>query len=369
MDSKLTELHRKLGATLTNVYGTDIPKSYSSIEEEYVAARRNAAFFDISHFGKLRIMGNDSIDLLNRISTNDLSGLRPGMGKQTFFLTEKGKVIDLCTVTAQQESLRVRTSPGNSINVKKWIEKFIISEDVRVEDVTGIFPKLYVAGPSASVFLKQIVHSSHRTLLDLEKMPLNNFIRTFMGPFEVFLSRTRLALDKGYIILLNQDDTQSVWNMLLEYSKNLGVVPAGLETFEILRIETGTPLYPNELNENVNPLEVDNLEALSFTKGCYVGQEVVARLQTYDKVRRRLVGLAASSRIPAGSKILDAKQSSNGSESEIGFVTSSTRSPGLGKEIALAYISLQQVVPGTDLLVRVGGKTVHAEMSTLPFML
>ncbi len=367
-DSKLAELHRKLGATVVQVDGTSIPEKYTTVEEEHSAARHYAAFFDISHFGKLRITGKDAVDLLNRISTNDLSGMRPGMGKQTFLTTEKGRVIDLCTAYMQQESLLLRTSPSNSQNVRKWIEKFIISEDVNVEDVTADFPMFLVAGPSAANFLKQIAHSSHRSLLDLSKMPFNNFIRTFLGSCEVFLSRTKLVLDEGFILLVNLSEVETVWNLLVSKSRDHGAAPAGLETFEILRVETGTPLYPTELNEEVNPLEVNNLEAVSFSKGCYVGQEVIARLQTYDKVRKRLVGLLAASKVHAGAKVFEARQPPAGSETEVGFITSSVKSPGLGKEIALAYISMRQVVPGATYLVKVEGKNIEAGLSTLPFL-
>ncbi len=368
VESKLAELYKRSGATLIQVDGRLLPEKFTSVEEEYSAAHRYAALFDISHFGKLRITGRDTVDLLNRISTSDLSGMRPGMGKQTFLATEKGRVMDLCTAYMQQESLLLRTSPFNSQNVKKWIEKFIISEDVKVEDVTPNFPMFLVAGPSASDFLKLVAHSSHRTLLDLSKMPLNNFVRTFLGQSEVFMSRTRLVLDEGFIILINQSDVESVWNQLLQASGDAGVAPAGIGAFEILRIEAGIPLYPSELNEEVNPLEVNNLEAVSFSKGCYVGQEVIARLQTYDKVRRRLVGLLAATKMHAGSTVFEAKQSSQDTETEIGVVTSSVRSPGMGKEIALAYVMTQQVVPGSKYVVKAGGRNVEAELSTLPFI-
>ncbi len=367
-ETTLSEMHKRLGAQMVQVDGTSVPEKYTSFEEEYAAARRYAVFFDLSHFGKLRITGKDGLDLLNRISTNDLNGMRPGMGKQTFLATEKGRVVDLCTVYAQQESLLILTSPGNSGNVKKWVEKFIISEDVRVEDVTHNFPMFFVAGSEAANFLKHIAHSSHRTLLDLSKMPRHNFIRTFLDSHDVFLSRTNIAMINGFIMLVSPNETEAIWNSLLENSKTLGAAPAGLETFEVLRIENGTPFYPHELNEDVNPLEVNVIDAISSNKGCYVGQEVIARLQTYDKVRRRLVGLVATSKIPRGAKIYDLKQSSNEMEAEIGFVTSSVKSPGSGKEIALAYISMQQVIPGSKYLVKVGRKGVEAELSVLPFM-
>ncbi|MFZ1081327.1 MAG: folate-binding protein YgfZ, partial [Candidatus Kryptoniota bacterium] len=286
---------------------TSVPEKYTTIEAEYSAARRYAAFFDLSHFGKLRIAGKDALDLMNRISTNDLTGLRPGMGKQTFLATEKGRVVDLCTVYAQQENLLLLTSPSNSADVKKWIERFIISDDVKVEDVTDIFPMLFVAGNSAADFLKQIVHSSHKTLLDLNKMPRHNFIHTFLQTDEVFLARTNMAMNDGFIILLNKKEEKAIWNLLSDYSKTYGAAHAGSETFEILRIENGTPLYPYELNEDVNPWEVNIIDAISDRKGCYVGQEVIARLQTYEKIKRKLVGLSSYSKMPRGSKVYDSK--------------------------------------------------------------
>ncbi len=364
LEGTLTEMHTRLGAQLVQVNGLSIPGKYSSVEEEYAAARKYAVFFDLSHFGKLRLTGNDALDLLNRISTNDLGGMRPGMGKQTFLATEKGRVVDLCTVYVQQSSILLRTSPNNSENVKKWIEKFVISEDVKIEDVTANFPMFFVAGSSAVDFLKEFAHSSYKAFLDVAKMPRFNFIRTFLGSHEVFLSRTDFAMGNGFILLVNPDDTEAIWNSLLDNSKTYGAAPAGLDTFEVLRIENGTPLYPSELNEELNPLEVNIIEAISDNKGCYVGQEVIARLQTYDKVRKRLVGLVADSRMPPEAKIYEAK---SGSGNEIGVVSSSVRSPGLGKEIALAYISMQQLIPGSKYSVRVGGKTIEAELSTLPF--
>lgn len=361
-ESTLTEMHQRLGAQMVQVDGISIPGRYSSPEEEYAVVRRYAGFFDLSHFGKLRITGKDGLDLLNRISTNDLNGMRPGMGKQTFFATEKGRVVDLCTVYAQQGSLLVRTSPNNSANMKKWIEKFIISEDIKVEDVTNNFPMFFVAGSAAASFLKEFAHSSYKAFLDVAKMPRFNFIRTFLGSHEVFLSRTDFAMGNGYLLLVNPNDTESIWNDLFENAKTYGAVPAGLETFEVLRVENGLPLYPSELNEELNPLEVNMIEAISDNKGCYVGQEVIARLQTYDKVRKRLVGLVADSKMPHGAKVYE-----KGTENEIGRVTSSVKSPGLNKEIALAYVAMQQVVPGSKYTVKVGGKSIEAVFSTLPF--
>lgn len=352
---------------MVQVDGTSVPAKYTSLEEEYSAARRFAAFFDVSHFGKLRLTGKDALDFMNRISTNDLSGMRPGMGRQTFLTTEKARIVDLCTVYAQQGGLLLQTSPGNSENVKKWIEKFVVSEDVKVEDVTHNFPMLFVAGSSAAAFLKSMAHSSHRTLLDISKMPMHNFIRTFLGTKDVLLARTNMAMGGGYIILVNPGDTETVWNLLIESSRPVGALPAGLETFDVLRVENGTPLYPHELNENFNPLETNIIDAIGNRKGCYIGQEVIALLRSNEKVKRRLVGLVSESKMPHGAKVYDPKPSS-GAEAEVGVVTSSIKSPGLGKDIALAYVSVQQVAPGSRYQVRIGGKEIEAELSTLPFL-
>ena len=364
MEDTLINLHERLGAQMAQVDGISVPARYTSMEDEYASIRKYAGVFDLSHFGKLRLTGKEALDLLNRISTNDLNGLCPGMGKQSFFATEKGRVVDLCTIYAQQGSLLVLTSPNNADTVKKWIEKFIISEDVKVEDVTRNFPMFFVAGSSAADFMKEFAHSSYKAFIDVGKMPRFNFIRTFLGSHEVFLSRTNFVLTNGYLLLVNPADTEEIWTSLFANARNYGAVPAGLETFEALRIENGLPLFPNELNEDVNPLEVNIIEAISGNKGCYVGQEIIARLQTYDKVRKRLVGLVSDSKMPRGAKIYDAEA---GSDIEIGHVTSSVKSPGLNKEIALAYVSMQQVIPGSKYAVKVGGKTSEAVFSTLPF--
>ena len=364
----MLEAHKILGAQLSEHNGTLAPENYTTIEAEYAAVRKHAAFFDLSHFGKLRVSGKDALDLIDRISTNDLTGLTPGMGKQTFLATEKGRIVDLCTVWAQQKNLLLLTSPANSANVKKWIEKFVISDDVTVEDVTELFPMLLLAGTSAAEFLSHVVQPGHKTFLDLSKMPRHNFIGAFLKTGEAFLARTNMVMNDGYIIFANRSDDESVWNLLLEHSKTYGATPAGQETFEIMRIENGTPLYPYELNEEVNPWETNISDAINDHKGCYVGQEVIARLQTYEKVKRRLVGLSSTSKMPHGSKVYS-DPSLGGNETEVGLITSSTRSPGLDKEIALAYISLKHLIPGSKYIVRIGEKNVEAKLSILPFLI
>lgn len=364
MNAQLTELHKSKGAQLDEFGGYVLPSVYSSIEDEYATARRSAVFFDLSHFGRLRLTGKDGADLLNRLVTNDLRGMRPGMGKQAFFTTEKGRVVDLCTIYMMAESILILTSPGNSENVKKWIEKFIVNEDVLVENVTLSFPMFYIAGTYAASFVKEVAHSSYKTFLDVSRMPQSNFIRTFLGVNDVFLSRTDMVMKNGYLMIVDASRAEEIWNSLVTNAQATGVSPAGVSTFEMLRIENGTPIYPYELNDEVFPLELNVFDAISFTKGCYVGQEVISRMHTYEKVRRRLVGFMSRGKIPRGAKVF----STNSTETEIGTVTSSTKSIGLNRDLSLAIVSVHEVVPGANFFARVGGRNVEMEISTLPFI-
>ncbi len=364
-DSAIVEIHKKLGAEVVEVDGTSIPAKYLSQDEEFAIARKAAALFDISHFGRLFISGKDSLDLLNRISTNELNGLRPGMGKQAFLATEKGRVVDLCTVFAREDGVLVLTSPGNSEKVRKWIEKFIVSEDVKLQDAANDLVLFLLAGPESATFLRNVAHSSYKTFLDVGKMRRYDFIRIFLKSGDIFLSKTNLVMMNGYLIMVKQEAAGDTWQELVGEMKKIGGSPAGLQTFDVLRVENGTPLSPTELNEEVNPLTVDILDAVHNNKGCYVGQEVIARLQTYDKVRRRLVGLISASKLPQGAKVFDAKSGVAGSE--IGVITSSVKSPGLEKEIALGYLAVKEFVPGSKCVVRVGNRNIDAVLSSLPF--
>ncbi len=366
-ESNIAEVHERLGAQLLQIDGISLPEKYSSVEEECLTVRKSSALFDISHFGRVLLTGKDSLEFLNRISTNDLNGLRPGMGKQTFLTTEKGRIVDLCTAYQREEGILLLTSPGNSEKVMKWMEKFIVSEDVKVRDVSGEVALFLVAGPMAPEFLKETAYSSYKTFLDIEKMRRNDFIKAFVGSREIVLSKSNLVMMNGYLIMVISEFASGIWEDLVYSLRKLGGTPAGLQTFEVLRIENGTPVFPNELNEDVNPLEVNLLDAVHNNKGCYIGQEVIARLQTYDKVRKRLVGLLSTSKLPHGGKIFDQKPADTAG-TEIGVVTSSVKSPGLGKEIALGYLSVKHLVPGSKYAVKVGSRNVEAELSSLPFL-
>ncbi|MGC8595141.1 MAG: aminomethyltransferase family protein [Candidatus Kryptoniota bacterium] len=364
MNARLTELHKSMGAQMEEFGGFVLPSVYSSIENEYSMARRSAVFFDLSHFGRLRLKGKDSADLLNRLVTNDLRGMRPGMGKQAFFTTEKGRVIDLCTIYVMSESILVLTSPGNSENVKKWIEKFIVNEDVLVEDVTLSFPMFYIAGTYAANFVKEMAHSSYKSFLDVSRMPKSNFIRTFLGGIHVFLSRSDMIMKNGYLMTVDSSNAEEVWNNLNRAASKFGAAPAGISTFEILRVENGTPVYPYELNDNAFPPELNVFDAISFTKGCYVGQEVISRMQVHDKVRRRLVGFVSATKVPRGSKIFSA----NSLETEAGVVTSSVKSPGLNNHLSLAFVTVQKFLSGESFFANAGNKNIEMQISTLPFI-
>ncbi len=264
--------------------------------------------FDVSHVGRLRVSGEDAIDLLDRLSTNDLRQLAPGEGIGSVLTTNKGRVIDLLRILHQGETLLVLTSHGTVERVMEWIDFYTFAEDVSVSDITGETSQYVVVGEAADEFLAGAGLLGHAGLL----RPLAH---TAHG--EAVIVRADIGTLTGYEVIL-QDSAETPW------SAEVLSDPGDLQR---IRIEQGLPAAPSELNEDHNPLEANLEPYISFNKGCYIGQEVVARLHTYDRIQRFLCQLVVEDGVtlPAGSGLVV-------DGAEAGTVTSSI--PGL----SLAYL-------------------------------
>ena len=269
------------------------------------------ATFDMSHYGRLIVTGSDAIDLLNRLSTNDLEKLEPGQGMSSVLTTNKGRIIDLLHVLRNGDGLLVLTSPGTQKRVSEWIEFYTFIEDVSIEDITETTSeRLFIGGQAAEPLAERgYLHSPLDLNLSHEQTggcdSLCTIIRADLGELPAYriIARSESPLpDFGLKIL---DDAE----------------------FQALRVEQAIAAYPFEMNEDRNPLEANLKPHISFNKGCYIGQEVVARLNTYDRVQRFMCRLElGDGRVaaPGSSIIVDGNA--------VGEVTSSA--PG----IALAFL-------------------------------
>jgi len=325
----------------------------ASVADEYRVVIDGAALFDRSDVGRLRLRGEDALDLLERLSTNALTELAVGEGISTVLTSNKGRIIDLLFVLREPDSLLVLTGPQTRAKVADWIEFYTIVEDVVIDDVTDETTMLSIAGASAAALLDRVVSPGAGDTSLYRSAPVT------VGDADATVMRTDFTGAPAYDIVLSASSAGSLRERLIEG----GATPVGAEALEAVRIERGVPVSGKELGEAYNPLEAGLKGIVSFTKGCYVGQEVVARLDTYDKVQKHLVGITWDSDAlpgPDARVVLDGKQ--------VGVVTSAVRSPRLNSSIGLGYVRKAQAAPGTILTLELEDGEVQASVAALPFV-
>ena len=345
--SILREAQAKAGAEFDRGEGSlALPAHFGDAASEYHAARHAAALLDRSVFGRLRITGADALDLLNRLSTNKLIDLQAGRGAGTVLTTNKGRIVDLLVVANLGEELLVITSPGTQERVVEWIDLYTFGEDITVEDATQSTALLSVVGPRAADALGDAVVGLER--FDSTEVEL--------GGRSLKAIRTDALGVAGYDVVAPVEHAASVCLDLADR----GAVPVGDIAAEAVRIEQGVPRYGREMSEDYNPHEAGLLPFISFDKGCYIGQEVVVRLNTYRKVQKRLMGIAFDGEMPDSDALVEADGK------QVGFLTSVADSPALGKPLALAYVRTAHAGAGLAVEVRSGSSAVAGVTLELP---
>ena len=342
VSSRSTLSHEDLGARLEP---GKIPPAYTNAVEEYWTVRRTVGLADISYVGRLRITGKDRTSFLNGLLTNDVSQLKENGGQRTALLNSKARVLADLHLYTQPDSLLVDTGESAGPHVKEILDRFIITEDVQIHEATSDLVQMTVQGPRSSQAIKQVLGVEVQNLKPLEQLSL--------GPSTI-LARDRTG-QSGYDIIVPILEADPVWHGFLLNGGEIGLNPVGSEALEILRLEAGYPKYASDMDENTIVLEAGFKDALNFTKGCYLGQEVVARATHIGRVNKQLVGLEIETRgsVPPGSKLL-----SDGKEA--GFITSAAFSPGLGKVASLGYANREFAKEGTKLNVQLGENSFSA---------
>jgi tRNA-modifying protein YgfZ len=324
--------------------------------ESYTNAHRSLALVDASTLtGRVKAAGPDAIDLLHRMSTNDLTPLigHPGNGAQTVLTTEKGRIVDLLNVLSTPDGAILVTSKDHEDIVVNWLDKFVIMEDAKFTSATASISHFILFGPSAFGFLSALTATN--------VLELQNFasIEVTLASIPVRVQRSHRIIESGFSLFCDAEHHDALLSTLSSEIVTAGGAVLDADTYETIRIEAGIPTAPNELNEKHNPLETTLVQAISWTKGCYIGQEVIARLDTYDKVQRHLMGIQFAS--PVESNVPFPLLSADGTE--IGEVTSLTSSPALGTSIALAFVKTPYANPNAA----VAAAGVNGTIRKLPF--
>ncbi len=303
-----------------------------SIEEfvrEYRAFSEGAAVYDDVGRGKVQAVGADVLDLVNRLSTNKVDRLREGEGAPTIFTSEKGRIIDLVYVLNLGTSVLVLTGGGAQKRVIEWLDRYTFMEDSTLEDVTDSMSMLTVVGPRACGVLEEATGSDLGDLKDYQSV---GFEKDGMKGWVVRMDVGEAA---GYQVLVRDGGRHE----MVEALEGQGAVVAGTEAWEAFRIGAGVPVYGRELGEGRNPLDAGLIGAIDFAKGCYIGQEVIARLDTYQKVQRALVGLRMGGTWEEGDALtLEGRR--------MGEITSMARVSDSGELVGLGYVRLAEATVG-----------------------
>ena len=327
-----------------------LPTVYSTSEEEYQAVTTKAALHDASYIGRLKAIGDDGLDLLNRLSTNKVIDLTAGQGAPTILTTDRGRILDLIGVVNVDEYILLITSPGAQQQVIDFLDKYTIMEDLTVEDITKESTMFSVLGPASQA----AVESASGTTLGA--LPTYHSVTAEIGGHEVRLVHRPFGDLPSYDILMDTVAKTGVWGHLAAS----GITPVGEVAFEAARLNYSVPEYGREISEAYNPLEAGLIGSIDFAKGCYIGQEVIARLDTYQKIQKHLVRLefSADATVSEGDVLTDAGK-------EVGKVTSVTNIPtGLGL-VGMAYIRKASASPG-NVLELAAPSSGQAEITALP---
>ena len=356
----LHKQHQALGATFQPCGEWDVPFHYGNPILEYEAIHQRAGLADLSLRGKILVTGDDRVTWLQSIISNDILPLKPGQGRYSALMNHKGKILSYFRVFLQPDSLIIEDVGEVGDLTYQTLRKFLLyGTKAKLHNALDSWGLLLVAGPKSPDVLKQA--------FDVEVSPLQvlDTITFTLGEIQGFIARTEETGEQDYELFVPVEALPSFWAHLLQTGKEAGLQPVGKEALETSRIEGGLARLGPDLNEKIVPPEA-NLEgiAYSLSKGCYPGQEVVARMDTYGSVKRRMVGLileAEAQHVPeAGAKLFSGTR-------EVGWVTSSTYSPLIKKPIAFGFPLRDFTQPHTKLDIEIQGNRFPASVSTLPF--
>jgi folate-binding protein YgfZ len=328
-----------------------LPRSYGDAAAEYAAVRRGVGVVDRSATGVVRVSGRDRAAFLHAMLSNDVKALAPGQGCRATLLDVHGKIQVIVVVLALDEEILVLTPPGRAAATVEALDRYLFSEKASLEDVTGNLAFLLLAGPEAPALAERL------SGVPVPEAPWAHAAAS-MGGAAVRLIRGGGETGEPEVWIAGAAGAAAP---LVQMVRDGGARPVGREALESLRIEAGTPLHGQDADDTVLLPEIPFDDLVSYSKGCYIGQEVVVRIRDRGHVNRHLVRLVLEGdAVPAaGAPLLV-------DGAEVGRVTSAAWSFGLGRPVALGFVRRQHAAPGAAVGVRVGDGIAPAQVSRLP---
>jgi len=360
--TSLFDTHTALGARMVEFGGWEMPVLYSGIAQEHHAVRQAAGLFDISHMGEFLFDGPDALKFLNQLLTNDLAKLEPGQGQYTLLCQDNGGVIDDLYAYRLGDTRHLLIVNASRLEIDwMWIKAQRNSRhkslQLEMSDRSGELSAMALQGPKAA----EIIAGVFPAATELRK---NQIAELDLGGATGWVSRTGYTGEDGFELVVPNEHAVSLWEQLMSLGQAPGLVPAGLGARDTLRTEAGYSLYGHELTSETTPIEAALGWAVAHDKPDFIGRETLAA-QKQDGVSRRCIGFKMT-----GKSAPPRKQykifSADGTDREIGEVTSGTQSPSLGCGIGLGYVECAHAKPGTGIEIEIRNRRFPAEVVRRP---
>lgn len=318
---------------------------YSRTTEEYKALNSGVGIRNVSFENIIKLTGSDTLDFIHRVSTNAVKDIDLYSKRNTLFLNEKGRIISPAILFRFDEYFLLRGDEEKD-KLYNWLDKYIIMEDITIESVTEKIAAFEITGYQADSYMRLICGECMDSLLGDRVLKITDDGNDFW-----LCRKEEPGSVNKYLIMTKADKEIELFDYLLSHHSAFDVYPVGEEAYEIFRVEKGIPVYPNELNDNFNPHEALLIEQVDFKKGCYIGQEVIARLDTYEKVQKTLKHIyfedVPGNPVPCG--LVD------GDGNNAGDLTSVSKSPETGKFAGLGYVRKKAIESSTGIFTEFDG--------------
>jgi aminomethyltransferase len=355
-NTALTTIHEALGAKLVPFAGYNMPVSYEGVNAEHETVRNGVGVFDVSHMGEFLIEGENALELVQKVTSNDASKLEIGDAQYSCFPNADGGIVDDLICYRIKENMYLLVV--NASNIEKdwnWISSHN-SMNAEMRNVSEGYSLLAIQGPQAVEAMQSL------TSVDLADIKFYTFkIADFAGIESIIISATGYTGSGGFEIYCKNDEAEQVWNKVMEAGKDYGIKPIGLAARDTLRLEMGYCLYGNDIDDTTSPIEAGLSWITKFSKD-FINCEALAKEKEH-KPKRRLIAFELNDRgVPRqGYDIVD------GNGHKIGNVTSGTMSPSLKKGIGMGYVPRIMAKSGSQIFIQVRKKTIPATIVKLPF--
>jgi len=350
----LEEVHALYGAAFRDEDGWRVPANYGDTDSEYASVRdESSGLIDLTSRGRIRVTGSEALMFLNGLVTNDMKTLDANHWMPAVFPNVQGRILAAVRIARTSDGFLIDTESATHDRVLNTIQRFTLAGDFKVADLTDSTSMLTVQGKSAKEIVAKVLGQSpavHR----------NQTLEIEWREQSLTLLRATHTAEDGFDLIVPTENATALWDMLVE----AGAHPTGYDVFEKLRIEAGIPRFGRDMDETNVVTETNLDDAISYTKGCYLGQEIIVRIKHRGHVAKKLTGLVfeKETAIDSGAPV----QSEAGAE--IGRVTSATFSPSLGRTVALAYLKYEFLSAGTRVNTNSSGRQVSATVTELPLV-